>query len=112
MHSIAGFAENSLANCVKNHAFRQMPDLYQDYMGLSSRMIDFKKMLINSQVLISPDSSIFLPKSNLYVFLKKKLNKLDLFFYRKTKCHFVVPIAILLKKCTFLHMMHQIDRQN
>ena len=28
MHSIAGFAENSLANCVENHAFRQMPDLY------------------------------------------------------------------------------------
>jgi hypothetical protein len=48
-------------------------------------MIDFKKMLINSQVLISPDSSIFLPKSNLYVFFKKKLNKLDLFFYRKNK---------------------------
>ena len=70
-HTIAGFAENITANCAKNHAFQQMLDLYQDYMGLWNRVLGFGKDVDKYYILLSPNISILLPKSNFSIFLIK-----------------------------------------
>jgi hypothetical protein len=79
-------------------------------MGLWNRVLGFGKDADKYYILLSPNISVLLPKSNFSIFLIKNGKIVFIIFLLKKYCHFVAHFAILLKIREPRGMIHLTDR--